>query len=444
MGNKMKKIQAGLFGLGTVGVGLFKVLEQNRELIGRRVGAEIEIKMIVDLDIATDRGIGIDRKRLSTNADDILKDPEIQVVIELIGGTGTARDLVKAALSAGKHVVTANKALLAVHGEELYALAEQKGVKIGFEASVGGGIPIIRALKEGLAANQVESIYGIVNGTANYILTQMTDMDAEFSEVLKEAMDHGYAEADPTFDIEGIDSAHKLAIMANLAFGTPVPFDAVYTEGISNISPVDIEYARGFGYKIKLLGITKVSEGEVEVRVHPTMIHEKTLLARVDGVMNAIYVNGDFAGPTLYYGKGAGALPTGSAVAGDVIEMSRDILHGGSARVPLCSYQQAYRKPLVIRKMDDVMSKYFLRFATADQPGVLSKISGILADNQISISSVIQKGRKLDGPVPIVMMTHKAREKDVKAALAETDGLDMVADKTVLIRVEEGDRGEES
>jgi homoserine dehydrogenase len=433
----MKKIKAGLFGLGTIGTGVVRVLEQNRDVISGRLGAEIEIRKIVDLDITTDRGIKIDSHLLSTNAEDILKDPEIQVVIELIGGTTTACDIVKDALTSGKHVVTANKALLAIHGEELYDLAQTQQVKIGFEASVGGGIPIIRTLKEGLSANRIESIYGIVNGTANYILTQMTDAGQEFDPVLKEAMAQGYAEADPTYDIEGIDSAHKLAILASLAYGTPIPFDHVYTEGISKITPVDIEYARGFGYKIKLLGITKISDGEVEARVHPTMIHEKTLLAQVDGVLNAIYVNGDAVGPTLYYGKGAGALPTASAVVGDLIEISRDILHGGTGRVPPCSYMQKNRKRLPVRKMDDVMSRYFLRFATADQPGVLSTISGILASHQISIASVIQKGRKLDGPVPIVMMTHLAREKDAKAALAETDQLDIVAEKTVLIRIED-------
>jgi homoserine dehydrogenase len=435
----MEKIKAGLFGLGTVGTGLVRLLHQNRELISRRLGAEIEINKIVDLDITTDRNIPMGQQNLSTRKEDILDDPEIRVVVELIGGTGAARDLVKESLSAGKHVVTANKALLAVHGEELYALADQMGCQIGFEASVGGGIPIIRTLKEGLAANRIESIYGIVNGTANYVLTQMSKGGAKFDSVLQDAMDHGYAEADPTYDIEGIDSAHKLAVLASLAFGTPIPLDAVYTEGITKITPTDIEYAVGFGYKIKLLGITKISDGEVEARVHPTMIHEKTLLAQVDGVLNAIYVNGDAVGPTLYYGKGAGDLPTASAVAGDMIEICREILHGGRGRVPLHGYLPENRKTLPVRKMDDVLSKYFLRFATADQPGVLSKISGILADRRISIASVIQKGRKMDGPVPIVMMTHVAREKDVKEALIEIDAMEMVADKTVLIRVEEGE-----
>ncbi len=436
----MEKIQIGLFGLGTIGTGVVKVLQENREVIRRRLGADIEIRKIVDLDITTDRGVQIDKSLLSTKAEAILDDPEIQIVIELIGGTTAALDIVRKAFASGKHVVTANKALLAEHGEELFELASQKEVKIAFEASVAGGIPIIRILKEGLAANQIESIYGIVNGTANYILTHMTDDGKEFDEVLKEAIDKGYAEADPTYDVEGIDSAHKIAILASLAFGTPVPLDRVYTEGISKITQEDIEYAKGFGYKIKLLGITKISEGEIEARVHPTMIQEKTLMADVSGVLNAIYVNGNAVGPTLYYGKGAGDLPTASAVVGDLIEISRDILHGGTERVPLSSFLQKERKALPIRNMDDVMSRYFLRINTADRPGVLSKIAGILAAHGISIASVIQKGRKLDGPVPIVIVTHMAREKDTKKALSEIDELDIVASKTVLIRIEDSEK----
>jgi len=438
----MKKIAVGLFGLGTIGTGVAKVLHENREVIARRLGAELFLKKIVDLDIETDRGIPQDRKILSTRSEEILNDPEIPVVIELIGGTGVAKKIVEAALAAGKHIVTANKALMAVHGEELCGKARRQGVKIGFEASVGGGIPIIRTLKEGLPANRIESIYGIVNGTANYILTKMTEEGEAFETVLKEAMDHGYAEADPTYDVEGIDSAHKLAILASLAFGTPIPFDQVYTEGISRITPLDIEYARGFGYKIKLLGITKASGDAVEARVHPTMIPESTLLAQVQGVLNAIYVNGNAVGPTLYYGKGAGALPTASAVVGDLVEVSRDILHGGVARVPLAAFPEANRKPLTVCAMDDVRTRYFLRFATEDRPGVLSKISGILADFGISISSVIQTGRKSHGPVPIVMVTHTARERDVKEALARIDALEMTDDQTVLIRIED-QNGEE-
>ncbi|NOY53751.1 MAG: homoserine dehydrogenase [Deltaproteobacteria bacterium] len=439
----MKKIAIGLFGFGTIGTGVAQVLEENREVISRRLGAELFLKKIVDLDIETDRGMTLDRKILSTNSEEILNDPEISIVIELIGGTGAAKKVVEAALSAGKHVVTANKALLAIHGEELCKKARQQGVKICYEASVGGGIPILRTLKEGLPANRIESIYGIVNGTANYILTKMTEEGEAFDKVLKEAMDRGYAEADPTYDVEGIDSAHKLAILASLAFGTPVPFDQVYTEGISRITPLDIEYARGFGYKIKLLGITKASDNSIEVRVHPTMIPESTLLAQVNGVLNAIYVNGNAVGPTLYYGKGAGALPTASAVVGDLMEIARDLLYGGVERVPLESFPEEYRKPVVVRAMNEVRTRYFLRFSTADRPGVLSKISGILADFGISISSVIQTGRKSDGPVPIVMVTHMARERNVKEALARIDALAMTEGETVLIRIEDQNGGEE-
>jgi homoserine dehydrogenase len=438
----MHQIPIGIFGLGTIGTGVMRVLENNGALIRRRLGAEIAVRKIVDLDITTDRGVSIAPGLLSTRADDILKDPEIQIVVELIGGTGASRDVVRQALTAGKHVVTANKALLAEHGEELYTLAQQHRRRIAFEASVGGGIPIVQAIREGLAANRIESIYGIVNGTANYILTQMTDAGAPFESVLKEAMAHGYAEADPSYDIEGIDSAHKLAVLASLAFGTPVALDQVYTEGISRITPVDIDYARNFGYKIKLLGITKLVNGEVEARVHPTMISEKSLLAQVDGVLNAIYVNGDAVGPSLYYGKGAGAMPTASAVISDLIDISRDILHGVLGRVPPAAYLQGSREPIPVRNMDNVRCRYFLRFATVDEPGVLSRIAGVLAQHQISIASVIQKGRRADGPVPIVMITHRAEERNVKNSLQETDSLEITRDKTVLIRIEDW-RGED-
>ena len=435
----MEEVRVGLFGLGTVGTGVVRLLERNREIISRRLGAALVLRRIVDTDLTRDRELTLPAGMLTDRAEAVLDDPDVGVVVELIGGTGAARDVVLRALDAGKHVVTANKALLALHGEELFARARERGLKIAFEASVGGGIPVLRALREGLAANRIRSIYGIVNGTANYILTQMTRGGRDFETVLAEARARGYAEADPTYDVEGIDSAHKAAIMASLAFGTPVPLEEVYTEGISGIRPLDIEYAAGFGYKIKLLAITKEDRGEVEVRVHPTMIPERTLLARVDGVLNAIYVHGDAVGPTLYYGRGAGALPTASAVVGDLIEVARDLLHGGAARVPPQGFQAEARRRLRIRPMEDVRSRYFLRFTTADRPGVLSHISGILADHGISIASVIQKGRRADGPVPIVMMTHEARERDVTAALERIDALDVVASATVRIRVEEGD-----
>ncbi len=433
----MKTIEAGLFGFGTIGTGVVRVLRENEEMIRRRLGATIRIRKIVDLDIETDRGVPIDPGVLSTHADEILGDPAISIVIELVGGTTASRKIVSEALAAGKHVVTANKALLAVHGEELYALAARKGVGIGFEASVGGGIPILRCIREGLAANQIESIYGIVNGTANYILTRMTEEGMDFDSVLREAMARGYAEADPTYDIEGIDSAHKLAVLANLAFGTPIPFDRIYIEGISGITPLDIEYARQFGYKIKLFGITKLVNGEVEARVHPTMIPESDLLAQVDGVLNAVYVEGNAVGPTLYYGKGAGDLPTASAVIGDLIEIGREILHGGTSQVPPLSFLPENRRTIPLREMDNVHSRYFLRFTTVDRPGVLSRLSGILAEHTISIASMIQTARTPDSPVPIVMITHRAREKDVKEALVEIDRLDLVAAKTALIRIED-------
>jgi homoserine dehydrogenase len=333
-------------------------------------------------------------------------------------------------------VVTANKALLAVHGEEIYSAAEKAGVKVGYEASVAGGVPILAAIRSGLAANNIKSIYGIVNGTCNYILTLMTSAGRKFDEVLKEAQAKGYAEADPTFDIEGIDSAHKLAVLTMLAFGTPVKFDDIYTEGISKITPLDIDFARDLGYKIKLLAITKMANGEIEARVHPTMLPESYPLSTVDGVFNALSVVGDAVGSTMFYGRGAGDMPTGSAVVSDIMDIGRDILAGCKDRTPVTAFRE--RKLLKIRKMDDITSCYYLRFSALDKPGVMSRITGVLGKNNISISSMIQKGRKVDEAVPVVMMSHEAIERDVRKALAEINTMDCVAGSTVIIRVEEG------
>jgi homoserine dehydrogenase len=434
-----KSINVGIIGFGTVGTGTARILIENADIIRRRLGISVALKAISDLDIKRDRGIKLEGVKLTTRAQDIFTDPDIDVVVELIGGYKPAREFILEAIRNKKHVVTANKALLAVHGEEIYAAAEKAGVTLGYEASVAGGIPILAAVRSGLAANNIQSIYGIVNGTCNYILTLMTNAGRKFEEVLKEAQAKGYAETDPTFDIEGIDSAHKLAVLTMLAFGSPVKFDDIYTEGISKITPLDIDFARDLGYKIKLLAITKMVDGEIEARVHPTMLPENYPIATVDGVFNALAVVGDAVGSTMFYGRGAGDMPTGSAVVSDIIEIGRDILAGCADRAPVTAFRE--RKQLAIRKMDDITSCYYLRFSVLDKPGVLSRITGVLGKNNISISSMIQKGRQVDEAVPIVMMTHDAVERDVRRALDEIKTLDCVSGTAVVIRVEEGKRG---
>ncbi len=430
------KINVGIIGFGTIGAGTAKILINNAEIIKRRLGAPVVLKRIADLDIKKDRGIKLEKGVLTEKAEDILNDPDIDIVIELIGGYEPAKKFILKAIENGKNVVTANKALLAVHGEEIYKAASAKNVDIGFEGSVGGGIPIIRVLKEGLAANNILSIYGIINGTSNYILSKMTNEGKAFSDVLSEAQRLGYAEADPTFDIEGIDSAHKLAILTTLAFGTPVKFDNIYTEGITKVTPLDIEYAKEFGYKIKLLAISKMDNGEIEVRVHPTMVPNEYLISTVEGVFNAIYISGDAVGDTMFYGRGAGDMPTGSAVVSDIIEIARDIINNSKGRVPSAAFQLNERKALKIKKMDDIVCPFYLRFMAMDNPGVLSKISGVLGEHNISIASMIQKGRKEGGAVSVVMMTHVAKEKDVQDALSEIDKMSFISAKTAFIRVE--------
>lgn len=433
---RKNSINVGIIGFGTVGAGTARILIENAGIIRRRLGVPVVLKQISDLDIRRDRGIVLGDVKLTTNATELTADPEIDIVVELIGGYEPAKKFILEAIGNKKHVVTANKALLAVHGEDIYAAADKAGVSVGYEASVAGGIPILEAVRSGLSANNIQSIYGIVNGTCNYILTLMTNEGRRFEEVLQEAQAKGYAEADPTFDIEGVDSAHKLAILSMLAFGTPVKFENVYTEGISKITPLDIEFARDLGYRIKLLAITKTVDGEIEARVHPTMLPEQFPIATVDGVFNALFVAGDAVGNTLFYGRGAGDLPTGSAVVGDIINISRDILTGCSKRAPVTAFRE--RVPLKLRKMEDITSCYYLRFAAIDKPGVLSRISGVLGRNNISIESVIQKGRKHAEAVPLVMMTHEAVERNVRKALEDINTLDCVAGPTMVIRVEEG------
>jgi len=431
----MREIKIGLIGFGTVGSGVVRILQENSSLIGQRLGGQIVLNKIADLDLARERDVVVPTDIMTSDATTLIDDPDISIVLELIGGIEPARTFILKAFERGKHVVTANKALLALHGAEIFAASQRHGARIGFEASVGGGIPIIRSLREGLVANKIISIFGVLNGTSNYILTKMTAEGRRFRDVLKEAQQRGYAEADPSLDVEGIDAAHKLAILASLAFGVPVDFEKVFVEGISRITPLDIQYSLEFGYRIKLLAIGKGDEEKVELRVHPTMVPSNHLLSTIDGIFNAIYVTGDAVGPTMFYGQGAGGLPTGSAVVSDLVDICRDTLK--DAKKPTLSLTPLWsREGRALKDMEEVVTPYYLRFTALDRPGVLSKISGILGGRNISIASVIQKGRRGKGTVPIVMMTHEAKEKDVRQALREIDRLDVIKAKTTLIRVE--------
>jgi homoserine dehydrogenase len=433
----MKDINIGLIGFGTIGTGVVKLLRQNEELITKKLGARLVLKKIADIDITTSRGIKVNKNLLTTDAREIINDKDISIVIELMGGYEPARNFVLRAIANGKHVVTANKALLAIHGNEIFPAAQKNAVNIGFEASVGGTIPIIKTLKESLVANRINSIMGIMNGTCNFILTKMTDEDKAFDAVLKEAQRLGFAEADPTFDIEGIDTAHKMAIILSLAYGKKVNVKDIYLEGITKISREDIAFARELGYRIKLLAIAILKNGAVEARIHPTMIPSSHLLANVNQNYNAFHIMGDASGPVFLFGQGAGMMPTASAVFSDVIDCARDVLSGNNCRGPLRSINETAMTQIKLIPMDDIETKYYFRFSALDRPGVLSKISGILGQNNISIAACIQKARGKKGAVPIVMTTYKAKEKNVQKALKKIDKLDMVQDKTILIRVED-------
>jgi homoserine dehydrogenase len=433
----MKKINVGLLGFGTVGSGMAKILLQSPEVIESRLGATLALKWIADLDLESDRGVAVDNGILTTDAGKVINDPEVDIVVELIGGYEPAKSFILEAIDNGKHIVTANKALLAAHGDEIFSSASEKGVEVGFEASVGGGIPLIRSIKEGLVANRISGLFGILNGTANYILTKMTDEGAPFSEVLKEAQALGYAEADPTFDVEGVDAAHKLTILLAIAYGVPIAFETVYTEGISKITPLDIKFMKEFGYRIKLLAISKDDGEAIEARVHATLIPEDTMLANVNEAYNALYIKGDAVGNVMLYGPGAGMMPTGSAVVSDLVDVARNILKGAVGRVPSLGHQSAGVKPRRIKSIEELETEYYFRFSAEDRPGVLSKISGILGKHEISIKSVHQQGRDFVGAVPVVMITHEAKEAAVQAALSEIDQLDIVKDETVLIRIED-------
>jgi homoserine dehydrogenase len=432
----MKKIHIGIVGFGTVGTGVLKILRSSSKVIRERLGATIVVRKIADLDIKSNRGIKVDKNLLTTDVGEVLNNPSIDLVVELIGGFEPARTVILSAIEKGQHVVTANKALLAEHGIELFEAAHKRKVDIGFEGSVAGGIPIIRAIKEGLSANNIRFILGILNGTANYILTNMTNEGGKFKDILREAKQRGYAESDPKLDVEGLDTAHKLAILISMAYGTKITLREIYTEGISHIEPLDIEFARELGYRIKLLAISRQINGQVEARVHPTLIPVTHLLSKVDGTYNAIFIDGDAIGPSMFYGRGAGMMPAASAVISDIVDISRNIVRGISQRVPPFSYQREFLKKVRIKNIKEVVTRYYLRCSVVDRPGVLSKISGILGKNDISIHSVIQKGRRIKGAVPIFLLTHEAREADVRKALSEIDRLSITKNKTMLIRIE--------
>lgn len=442
----MKPIQVGLLGIGTVGSGTFNVLERNQDEIRRRAGRGIEITMVADLDTERAKSVVGDKAKVVGDAREIIANPDIDVVVELIGGYGIAKALVLEAIAAGKHVVTANKALLAVHGTEIFKAAAEKGVIVAYEAAVAGGIPIIKALREGLTANSIQWVAGIINGTTNFILSEMRDKGLDFDVVLKEAQRLGYAEADPTFDIEGVDAAHKATLMSAIAFGIPVQFDKAYVEGITKLAGADIKYAEQLGYRIKLLGITKRTDKGVELRVHPSLVPSKRLIANVEGAMNAVVVNGDAVGTTLYYGKGAGSEPTASAVIADLVDIAR--LHGADPAhsVPALAFQSntlaAAGNELPVLPMAEVITSYYLRIRVADEAGVLAKITGLLAGAGISIDAVLQReadevGGEGSTQTDLIILTHETREGDMDKALAEIQSLPTVLAPITRIRKEE-------
>ena len=434
----MKPINVGLLGIGTVGGGTFTVLRRNREEISRRAGCSITMKMVADKDLERARKVVGDSAVITADALDVVNNPDIDIVVELIGGTGIAKELVLRAIANGKHVVTANKALLALHGNEIFAAAQKKDVMVAFEAAVGGGIPIIKSLREGLTANRIEWIAGIINGTSNFILSEMRDKGASFGDVLKEAQRLGYAETDPTFDIEGIDAAHKLVIMAAIGFGIPMQFSSAYVEGISKLTREDIRYAEELGYRIKLLGIAKRKAAGIELRVHPTLIPARRLIANVEGVMNAILVKGDAVGQTMYYGAGAGAEPTASAVIADLVDVARMLTADPEHRVPHFAFQPDQLSNIPILPMGEVETSYYLRLRVYDKPGVLADITRVLADLGISIDAMIQKEpHEGEDQADIIMLTHLTVEKHINAAIEKIEKLPVVAGKVTRIRLEE-------
>ncbi|MEI6549141.1 MAG: homoserine dehydrogenase [Betaproteobacteria bacterium] len=438
----MKPIQVGLLGMGTVGSGTFNVLQRNQEEIKRRAGRAIEISMVADLDVAKAQALCGSHVKVVSDARQVIANPDIDIVVELIGGYGIAKALVLEAIAAGKHVVTANKALLAVHGTEIFAAAHAKGVMVAFEAAVAGGIPIIKALREGLTANRIQWVAGIINGTTNFILSEMREKGLDFDVVLKEAQRLGYAETDPTFDIEGVDAAHKVTLMSALAFGIPVQFDQAYIEGITKLGAADIKYAEQLGYRIKLLGITKRTEAGIELRVHPSLVPTQRLIANVEGAMNAVMVQGDAVGTTLYYGKGAGSEPTASAVIADLVDITR--LHTADPlnRVPHLAFQPNAMSNLKILPMSDVITSYYLRLRVADEAGVLAKLTSLLADANISIDAVLQReadqvSQAGENQTDVIILTHDTVEGKMNEVLAQMQALPTVMAPITKIRKEE-------
>ncbi|MBA3033029.1 MAG: homoserine dehydrogenase [Gammaproteobacteria bacterium] len=434
----MKPINVGLLGIGTVGGGTFTVLSRNEAEITRRAGRPIRVTQVADKNLELANQITGGKAAVTDDAFAVVRNPEIDIVVELIGGCGIAKELVLKAIENGKHVVTANKALLAMHGNEIFAAAQKKGVMVAFEAAVAGGIPIIKALREGLTANRIQWIAGIINGTTNFILSEMRDKGLTFDVVLKEAQRLGYAEADPTFDVEGVDAAHKLTIMSAIAFGIPMQFDKAHIEGISKLEAADIKYAEQLGYRIKLLGITKRTPDGVELRVHPTLIPARRLIANVEGAMNAVLVQGDAVGATLYYGKGAGAEPTASAVIADLVDVTRMHTADPEHRVPHLAFQPDQMADLKVLPIGEVRTGYYLRMRVEDKPGVLADITRILADQQISIDAMIQREPAEDETqTEIIMLTHIVREKQVDEAMRLIEALPVVTGKIVRLRLEE-------
>jgi homoserine dehydrogenase len=432
----LKEIGVGMLGLGNVGSGVVKLLADNAEAIEARLGARVVVRKIAVQQAEKRRLVEVDKKLICTNADLVIDDPRVQIVIELVGGEDPARRYVERIIENQKHVVTANKLLLAKHGDALFTQAEKRGVDIYYEAAVCGGIPIIRALREGLASDRIEEVYGIVNGTSNFILSAMTEEGKGFAEVLKEAQAAGYAEADPSLDVDGGDASHKLAILMMLCFGSRIRLDDIYVEGLRSLQPIDFAYAERFGYVIKPLVIAKAHPDGLEARVHPTMIPRRWLLASVVGVNNAVYVSSYALGHSMYYGRGAGMMPTAMAVVSDVIEMSRNMLGGVSGRLPLRSFHDLSDRP--IRDIGKLRSRYYLRFSVLDQPGVLAKLAGVLGDHEISIEQVVQEGKRdPDRPVTVVMLSHVALERNVRLALDVIDKLSVVVEATRVVRLTE-------
>ncbi len=433
----MKTINIGILGFGVVGTGVARLLKEKKQLLEERTGTVLNLKAIADIDTTRDRGVDLDSTILTPDAHIIINDPGIDIVVETIGGETIAKDFILKALGQKKHVVTANKALLAKHGNDLVKTAKDNQVDLAFEASCGGCMPIIKSLRESLVANHIKSMAAILNGTCNYILTKISRDGSAFQDALKEAQALGYAEAEPSLDIDGFDTAHKLAILNSLAHGMEINLKDIHVEGIRNITPVDIEFAREFGYAIKLLAIGKIHGEHVEARVHPTMIPLSNPLAHVDGSMNAVVIDADATGQTMLYGHGAGMMPTASAVLSDIVDITRNIKSGTRRRVPVLGYQEDHVRPIPILPMSELYTRYYLRFEAQDHPGVLSKISGILGENNISIESVHQKGRKNNGKVPVVMITHTAKEAWVQKALNEISKTDSVVGDPIVVRIEE-------